>query len=141
MNKLLGYVDYKDTHYLKELLKENDIDIEYYNTDPVWEDANLFADNLEDVEVRVYGTDYIIVQNVGLIRLVKQIEKVTNFTATLTNDGLFIDHKKSDHDNDYSFTIEDYKNTKIRVANSSTVEYFDNIDDAGDYLIEQLNFN
>lgn len=58
----------------------------------------------------------------------------------LVRDGFFINHKKGDHSNDYSLTIEDYKNTKIRVANSSTVEYFDNIDDAGDYLIEQLNF-
>lgn len=100
----------------------------------------FYTDNIEDVEVRVYGTDYVIVQNTKLIGLVERIEKVTNFTATLVNDGLFINHKKGDHSNDYSLTIEDYKNTKIRVANSSTVEYFDNIDDAGDYLIEQLNF-
>ena len=137
MNKLLGYVDYKDTHHLKE----NGIDIEYYNTDSVWDDARIYAGNIEDVEVRIYGTDYVIVQNPRLIGLVEQINKQTDFTATLINDGLFIDHKKGDHSNDYSLTIEDYKNTKIRVANSSTVEYFDNIDDAGDYLIEQLNFN
>jgi hypothetical protein len=141
MNKLLGYVNYKDTHHLKELLKENGIDIEYYNTDSVWDDARIYTDNIEDVEVRVYGTDYVIVQNTKLIGLVEQIEKVTNFAATLVNDGLFINHKKGDHSNDYSLTIEDYKNTKIRVANSSTIEYFDNIDDAGDYLIEQLSFN
>lgn len=140
MNKLLGYVNYKDTHHLKELLKENGIDIEYYNTDSVWDDARIYTDNIEDVEVKVYGTDYIIVQNVRLIELIERIEKQTEFTATPTDNGLFIDHKKGDHDNDYSLTIEDYKNTKIRVANSSTVEYFDNIDDAGGYLIEQLNF-
>lgn len=127
MNKLLGYVNYKDTHHLKELLKENGIDIEYYNTDSVWDDARIYTDNIEDVEVRVYDTDYVIVQNVRLIGLVERIEKVTNFTATPTDNGLFIDHKKGDHDNDYSLAIEDYKNTKKSVlpipllSNTSTI--------------------
>ena len=75
MNKLLGYVNYKDTHHLKELLKENGIDIEYYNTDSVWDDARIYTDNIEDVEVRVYGTDYVIVQNTKLIGLVERNRK------------------------------------------------------------------
>ena len=71
-------------------------------------------------------------------KIIKRVEAETEYTATATDDGLFIDHKKGDHDNDYSLTLEE--DGKIRVANTASTEYFDTIEEASDYLIEQLNF-
>lgn len=71
-------------------------------------------------------------------KVIKRIEAETEYTATATDDGLFIDHKKGDHDNDYTLTLEE--DGKISVANTASTEYFDALEEAGDYLIEQLNF-
>lgn len=71
-------------------------------------------------------------------KVIKRIEAETEYTATATDDGLFIDHKKGDHVNDYDLTLEE--DGKISVSNTASTEYFDTIEEAGDYLIEQLNF-
>ena len=71
-------------------------------------------------------------------KVIKRIKAETEYTATATDDGLFIDHKKGDHDNDYTLTLEE--DGKISVANTASIEYFDTLEEAGDYLIEQLNF-
>lgn len=145
MNKLLGYVEYGNNYYLKKLLKKNHIDTEHYNTDAVWEDAVLKVDNnlSDDAEVYVYDTDYVFVKNINLNIVANRIRKKTDYGVTVIDNGLFINKplnvKSKDFNNDFSLSIEDYN--KIRVANSSTTGYFDNLFDAGDYLIEQLNFN
>ena len=70
-------------------------------------------------------------------RSLKGLKAETEYTATATEDGLFIDHKKGDHDNDYSLTLDD---GKIWVSYSGDEQAFETLEEAGNYLIEQLNF-
>ncbi len=70
MGKLLGYVDYKDTETLKKLLEENGYETEYYNFKEFWLEAELgqFETGLEQVEIRAYGTDYVLVNMAEFIK-------------------------------------------------------------------------
>lgn len=144
MNKFLGYVEYGDSYHLKELLKEslekNGIDTEQYNADSIWENAslNVSNDGSDKAKVKVIGNDFIIVERVKLNELVQRINNETKFTAIPSTVGLFIECAPDDFQNDYSLTIED---GEIRVAYTGSTEYFDNIEEAGDYLIKQLNFS
>lgn len=63
MGKLLGYVDYKDTETLKKLLEENGYETEYYNFREFWLEAEFrqLETGLEQVEIKAYSTDYILV--------------------------------------------------------------------------------
>ena len=70
-------------------------------------------------------------------KIIKRIEAETEYTATATDEGLIIDHKKGDHDNDYSLTLDD---GKIWVSYSGDEQAFETLEEAGNYLIEQLNF-
>lgn len=70
MGKLLGYVDYKDTETLKNLLEENGYETEYYNFKEFWLEAELrqFETGLEQVEITAYGTDYVLVNMAEFIK-------------------------------------------------------------------------
>ena len=65
MAKNLGYIDYKDTEALLEIIKSVDSEkADYYNTDEFWSEAEKEHDETgnSSIEIRPFGgLDYIIV--------------------------------------------------------------------------------
>ena len=65
MSKNLGYIDYRDTGALLEIIKSVDSEkADYYNTDEFWYEAEKEHDETgnSSIEIRPFGgLDYIIV--------------------------------------------------------------------------------